>query len=84
MTSLSGYGLSELGGACCLSSPDLDDDTIGYPMPGITIRLRDEKTGRSFQPGKKGGEGVLYMTADSMAAPKLDGEEVLKVETIDK
>ena len=84
VTILNGYGLSELGGACCLSSPDLDDDTIGYPMPGITIRLRDEKTGRSFQPGKKGGEGVLYMTADSMAAPKLDGEEVLKVETIDK
>ena len=82
VTILNGYGLSELGGACCLSSPDLDDDTIGYPMPGITIRLRDENTGRFFQPGRKGGEGVLYMTADSLAAQKLDGEDVIKVERI--
>lgn len=82
MTILNGYGLSELGGACCLSSPDLDDDSIGYAMPGITVRLRDEKTGRCFSPRGKGGEGVLYMTARSMAAPKLDGKEVIKVETI--
>jgi acyl-coenzyme A synthetase/AMP-(fatty) acid ligase len=84
VTILNGYGLSELGGACCLSSPELDDETIGYPMPGITIRLRDEKTGRFFSPGKKGGEGVLYMTADSMAAPKLDGKDIIKVEIIER
>lgn len=82
VTILNGYGLSELGGACCLSSPDLDDDSIGYAMPGITVRLRDEETGRCFSPRGKGGEGVLYMTARSMAAPKLDGKEVIKVETI--
>ena len=83
VTILNGYGLSELGGACCLSSPDLDDETIGYPMPGITVRLYDEKDGRYFSPGKKGGEGVLYLTAESMAAPELDGKEILKVELID-
>ena len=83
VTILNGYGLSELGGACCLSSPDLDDDTIGYPMPGITIRLYDEEKGRYFSPGKKGGEGVLYMTAASMGAPTLDGENVIKVEMIE-
>ena len=84
VTILNGYGLSELGGACCLSSPDLDDDTIGYPMPGIIIKLYDEKAGRYISPGKKGGEGVLFMTAESMAAPKLDGEDVIKVQIIDK
>lgn len=82
VTILNGYGLSELGGACCLSSPDLDDETIGHPMPGIMVRLYDEDKGRFFSPGKKGGEGVLYLTAESMASPTLDGEEVLKVETI--
>ncbi len=84
VTILNGYGLSELGGACCLSSPDLDDETIGYPMPGITVRLYDEEKDRYFSPRGKGGEGVLYLTAESMAAPKLDGNDVIKVETIER
>ena len=84
VTILNGYGLSELGGACCLSSPDLNDESIGYALPGITIRLYDEGSGRYFAPGKKGGEGVLYLTAPSMAAPKLDGKDVIKVEIIDR
>ena len=84
VTILNGYGLSELGGACCLSSPDLDDDSIGYPMPGITVRLYDEDNDRYFSPLEKGGEGVLYMTARSMATPKLDGNDVIRVEMIDR
>ena len=79
---VNGYGLSELGGACCLSTADLDDETIGYPMPGITIRLYDEGTGRFFSPRGKGGEGVLYLTAPSIAASQLDGRDVIKVEMI--
>lgn len=81
---LNGYGLSELGGACALSTPDLDDESIGYPLPGITIRLYDEDTGKFFSPEGKGGEGVLYLTAPCMAAPTLDGNEVIKVEIIDR
>ena len=81
---LNGYGLSELGGACCLSSPDLDDDSIGYALPGFTVRLYDEDSGRFISPGRKGGEGVLYLTSPSMATPKLDGEDMIKVEIIDR
>ena len=84
VTILNGYGLSELGGACCLSSPDLDDESIGYPLPGMTIRLYDEENSRYFSPGKKGGEGVLYLTAPSMATPKLDDKDMIKVEMIDR
>ncbi len=80
---LNGYGLSELGGACALSSPDLDDETIGYALPGMVIRLYDEETGEYFAPGEEGGEGVLFLTAPSMAAYELDGKEVIKVEMID-
>ena len=79
---LNGYGLSELGGACCLSSPPLDDDSIGYPLPGMVVRLYNEKTGRYFSPRGKGGEGVLYLTSPSIAASELDGNEVIKVEMI--
>ncbi len=84
VTILNGYGLSELGGACCLSSPDLDDESIGYALPGITVRLYDEDKARYFSPGGEGGEGVLYLTAPSMATPKLDGKDFIKVEMIDR
>ncbi len=80
---LNGYGLSELGGACALSTPDLDDETIGYALPGMVIKLYDEQSGEFFTPDDKGGEGVLYLTAPSMAAWQLDGKEVIKVDMID-
>ena len=81
---LNGYGLSELGGACALSSSDLDDDSIGFPMPGISIRLYDEEKDRFFTPRGKNSEGVLYMNSASMITPKLDGEEIIAVEVIDR
>lgn len=80
---LNGYGLSELGGACALSSPDLDDETIGYPLPGMVIRLYDENTETFFDPGDKGGEGVLYLSGPTMAGWQLDGNEVIKVDMIE-
>ena len=81
---LNGYGLSELGGACALSSSDLNDESIGYPLPGIVVRLFNEETKRFFSPNRNGGEGVLYLTAPSMAAYTLDGNEVIKVEMINR
>ena len=82
VTILNGYGLSELGAACCLSTPDLDDESIGYPMPGIDVRLCDDDTGRFFSPKGKASEGVLYLSSKSIATPTLDGEEVIKVQMI--
>ena len=55
VTILNGYGLSELGGASCLSSPDLDDETVGYPLPGVNVRLYDEEKECFFASGKDGG-----------------------------
>ena len=84
VTILNGYGLSELGAACCLSTPDLDDESIGYPMPGIDVRLCDDETGRFFSPRGRECEGVLYLSSQSMASPMLDGKEVIKMETINR
>ncbi|MBR3245599.1 MAG: acyl--CoA ligase [Parasporobacterium sp.] len=84
VTILNGYGLSELGGACCLSSSDLDDESIGCPMPGITIKLYDEETESFFSPHGKSSEGVLYMNAQSMITPQLDGKDIAKIEVIDR
>ena len=84
VTMLNGYGLSELGGACALSSPDLDDESIGYPMPGMTIKIYDEDKERFISPRGKTVEGVLYMNAQSMATLQLDGVDVVKAEVIDR
>lgn len=79
---LNGYGLTEMGGACCLSSPELDDESIGYPMPGFTIQLYDEDNDRYFSPGEEGGDGILYLNSLSMSTPTLDGKTVIDVRDI--
>ena len=79
---LNGYGLSELGGACCLSTPDLDDEAIGYALPGFSIRLFDEEKGVFYSEKDFPCEGVLYMTSSALATSTLDGKEILKTEMV--
>ena len=83
ITLLNGYGISELGGACCLSSPDLDDESIGWPLRGVNVRLLDEESGVYLTPQDAPCEGVLYLNSPSLATPELDGTEIVKTEYID-
>ena len=82
VTILNGYGVSELGGACCLSTKDIEDEAIGYPIPEIKVRLFDDEKLSFLAPGKP-GEGVLYLNSPAIATLKLDGKEVVKTEMID-
>ena len=79
---INGYGISELGGACCLSTGDLDDEAIGFPIPGVDVRLFDEDKDRYLSTQEAPCEGVLYLHSDSMAAPGLDGSKTLNIEEI--
>ena len=83
VTLLNGYGISELGGACCLSSPDLDDESIGRPLPGVKVRLLHEESGVYFGPEDAPCEGVLYLNSPSLAAPELDGRKIVNYEYIE-
>ena len=83
LTLLNGYGISELGGACCLSSPDIDDESIGYPLPGVNVRLYDDENDRFLPVDQRPCEGVFYLNSPSVATPVLDGKEILKAEYID-
>ena len=83
ITLLNGYGISELGGACCLSSPDLDDESIGWPLEGVSVRLLSEDSGAYLTPQDAPCEGVLYLSSPSLAASELDGREIVKYEQID-
>ena len=84
ITLLNGYGISELGGACCLSSADLADEAIGYPLPGVSVRLLDEEKGVFLSERDAPCEGVLYLNSDAIATAELDGVEILKTEQIDR
>ena len=83
ITLLNGYGISELGGACCLSSPDIDDESIGWPLPGVNVRLLNEESGEYLSPKNAPCEGVLYLNSPSLATVELDGREIVKYDCLD-
>ena len=77
---LNGYGISELGGACILSTPDIDDESIGYPLPGVNIRLYDDEKEKFLSVKDAPCEGVLYLNSPALATIEMDGKELMKVE----
>jgi len=83
ITLLNGYGISELGGACILSGPDIDDESIGRPLPGVSVRLLDEEKGKYLSEKDAPCDGVLYLHSPSIATPELDGREVMRIEKIE-
>ena len=78
-----GYGLSEAGGACMLSSPDRDDDAIGWPLKGIRIRLYDEENGVFHDPAEGPAEGVMYLCAPSVSCGRIDDKTFFELKEID-
>lgn len=81
---MNGYGVSELGGACCLSGADLEDDSLGYTLPGVELRLYDEEEKVFRSRADAPCTGVLYLNSGALATPTLDGREILKLETISR
>ena len=77
---LNGYGISELGGACILSTPDIDDESIGYPLPGVNVRLYDDEKKKFLSVKDAPCEGVLYLNSPALATIEMDGKELMKVE----
>ncbi len=84
ITMLNGYGISELGGACCLSAANIDDEAIGFPLPGVQVRIYDEEGKQYLSAADAPCEGVLYLTSPSLATLELDGKTVIPTETIEE
>ena len=80
---LNGYGVSELGGACILSTEDSEDESIGYPLPGVSLRLYNEEEDKVYTAENAPCEGVLYMTSPAMASTVLDGETIMETRKFD-
>lgn len=80
---LNGYGISEAGGACTLSTEDLNDEAIGYLLPDMELRLFDEESETFFGMEGAPGIGVLYIHSESMSHDTLDGKQIIKTRMID-
>lgn len=83
-TLINGYGISEVGGACCLSTADIEDEAIGYLLPGIDIRLYDEENDRFLSKKDAPCQGVMFLNSPAMSTPVLDGNVICEERTIDR
>ena len=78
-----GYGLSEIGGACIIASPDREDDAIGFPMADVSVKLYDEEEGRFYDPGDGPETGVMFLSSQSLSSGRLGDDVILPIEEID-
>ncbi len=81
---VSGYGLSEAGGACILPDPDQDTaDTIGKPLPGVEVRIYDEEDGKFYTLADGPRTGGLYISSDFISRGRIDDNVFFETEEID-
>lgn len=78
-----GYGLSEVGAACILSSPDRKDDAIGYPLSGVTVRIYDEEEDRYYSLEDGPRTGVLFLSSASLSSGRIDDTVFFETVSID-
>ena len=78
-----GYGLSEAGGACLISRDDTEDDTIGYTLPGVSAKIRDEEDGRFYTPEDGPRIGGLYLSTKALSSGRIDDTVIFETEDID-
>ena len=81
---VSGYGLSEAGGACIIPDPSADTaDTIGKPLPGVEVRIYDENDGKFYTLEDGPRTGGLYISSDSISSGRIGDTVFFEREEID-
>ncbi len=78
---VNGYGMSETCGACIIQTEEVDNDSIGYPLPGVDLKIYDELD-EKFYSVKDKHTGVLYIHSDSLSSGKIDDNEFFKLDKI--
>lgn len=79
---INGYGMSETCGACIIQTGDVEDDSIGFALPGVNIRIYDELE-EKFYAVEDRHTGVLYINSDSISMGKIDDTTYFELEEID-
>jgi len=81
---VSGYGLSEAGGACIIPDPAAETaDTIGKPLPGVEVRIYDEDDGKFYTLDDGPRTGGLYISSDSISSGRIGDKVFFETEKID-
>ena len=80
---VNGYGLSEAAGAIIISPADREDDTIGYPLPGVEVRILDEEDETFHDLSEGPRRGVLWISSPSVSSGLLGDVEFFEVEEED-
>lgn len=70
-----GYGLSETAGACMLSDPERDDDSMGKPLFGVKIKLYDEDEKKFYDLSDKVRRGVLFVSSPSVSGGRIGSKQ---------
>ena len=78
-----GYGLSEIGGACIVASPDREDDAIGFPLSGVKVKLFNEDDGKYYDLGEGAGRGVMFLSSSSLSSGRIGDDIIFSFENID-
>ena len=80
---VSGYGLSEAGGACIVPEPDqAAADTIGKPLPGVEVRIYDEDEDKFYTLEDGTHTGGLYISSDSISSGRIGDTVFFETEEI--
>ena len=79
---INGYGMSETAGACIIQTDEVNNDSIGYPLPGVKVKIYDEKE-KKYYNISDGHTGVLYIHSDSITLGKIDDKVFYETEKID-
>lgn len=80
---INGYGLSEVAGAIVISPADREDDSIGYPLPGVDVRIEDEDDGTYHDISEGPMRGVLWVSSPSVSKGSLGDVELFEVKVED-
>lgn len=69
---INGYGLSEAGAGCILSTSDCEDDSIGFPMYDVDVLIMDEDTEEYYTLEDTGKTGAMLISSHCLSLETLD------------
>ena len=80
---LIGYGMTEAGCGITQTDSDAKGDSVGYLMPGMKAKFRNEDDKCFYEPDGREHTGVLYVSAPALSSGRLDGEVLFELDEID-
>ncbi len=78
-----GYGMSEAGAACILSTQGRKDDAMGYPLSGVKVKIYDEDEDKYYDIEDGPASGLMYISSKSLSGGRIDDRVFFELTDID-